>query len=424
MTPLLFPLAAFLGTLLATRRSLGTGVATAVGVGYVNGVIRANVLSVWTTFLFDAAILGLYAGFLARPDAAAVWRTPFGKWIVVLMAWPAALCLIPINHPLVQLVALRATIWYLPVALIATRLTADDVTSFTRALAGLNLLSLAAGYHVFVNGLEALYPENAVTELMYRSKDVAGGNYRVPSTFLNAHQYGGTMGVSLAFLLGRLLQSRVPAWETVLLLLGIVAALVGILLCAARMPVVVTALTLSVGWIATGFSFRLGLILGGLAGGGVYLALTDERLQRIETLDDAEAVANRLRGSANEEFLDLLARYPIGAGMGSAVGTSIPFFLADHAPEPIGMENEYSRILVDQGWIGLGLWLAFLGWLYTRLPRARGNNRVGVALLYACSAVTWATAFLGTGTLASVPGSVVVLIQMGVVARQASVVRR
>ena len=62
--------------------------------------------------------------------------------------------------------------------------------------------------------------------------------------------------------------------------------------------------------------------------------------------------------------------YPFGAGMGSAVGTSIPYFLADVAPEQIGLENEFSRILVDQGWFGLGGWLAFVGWLYVRPPPA------------------------------------------------------
>jgi len=393
------------------------GLGVAVGVGYVNGVIRANYLGVWTTFMFDAAILGLYAGFLARPDGAGVWRSPLGKWVTVLMLWPAALMLLPVNDYLVQLVALRATIWYLPVALIATKLSAADVTAFTRLLAGWNLLSLAGGLYTFAYGIETLYPENAVTELMYRSKDVAGGNYRVPSTFLNAHQYGGTMGMSLAFLLGRLLQSRVGGWERTWLALGVVAAAGGVLLCAARLPVVIAAFTLVAGWVLSGFSPRLGLVVGCLAAATAYFAASDERLQRFQSLDDAEALAGRLHGSANAEFLDLFARYPLGAGMGSAVGTSVPFFLADRAPEPIGLENEYSRLLVDQGWIGLGLWLGFLIWLYGQLPRVGSGWRLGVLIMYACSGVTWATAFLGTGTLSSVPGSVVVLIQMGIVAR-------
>ena len=89
MAPL-FPVVAFLVAFLATRKSLGLGLAAAVGVGYVNGVSRANCLGVWTTFMFDCAILGLYAGYLGRADRAVGWRSPLGTWVAVLTLWPAA----------------------------------------------------------------------------------------------------------------------------------------------------------------------------------------------------------------------------------------------------------------------------------------------------------------------------------------------
>ena len=115
-------------------------------------------------------------------------------------------------------------------------------------------------------------------------------------------------------------------------------------------------------------------------------------------------------------FVDLFMDYPLGAGMGSAVGNSIPFFLASEAPEQIGMENEYSRILVDQGWVGLGAWLAFVGWLCARPPSARAKSpwRTGVIFMYSMTLATWMTAIIGTGTLSSIPGSVLLLSQMGV----------
>ena len=124
----------------------------------------------------------------------------------------------------------------------------------------------------------------------------------------------------------------------------------------------------------------------------------------------------RIAGSANEGFLELLIHYPLGAGMGSAVGTSIPFFLAHLAPEPIGLENEYSRILVDQGWFGLAGWLALLGWLYVRPPSARPPApwRLGVVFMYSLTLACWATAFIGTGILTSIPGTFLLLTQMGV----------
>jgi hypothetical protein len=111
--------------------------------------------------------------------------------------------------------------------------------------------------------------------------------------------------------------------------------------------------------------------------------------------------------------------YPAGAGMGSSAGTSIPYFLADRAPVAIGLENEYSRILVDQGVVGLALWLAFLIWLLHRPPPLRLDVPWGIGVVFMFSLVlsNWLTAFIGTGSLSAVPGSALLLTQMGVLAR-------
>jgi hypothetical protein len=105
--------------------------------------------------------------------------------------------------------------------------------------------------------------------------------------------------------------------------------------------------------------------------------------------------------------------------MGSSVGTSIPYFLAGRAPRAIGLENEYSRILVDQGLFGLGLWVAFLVWLLHRPPPVRFAVPwgFGVVLMFALVLTNWGTAFIGSGTLSAIPGSVLLLTQMGVLLR-------
>src|SRR5581483_2814178 len=164
MEEAVFPVAAFLGALLATRWSLGLGFVAVFAVGYFNGVVRANFLGIFTTFMFDAAVLGLYAGFfLGRAGwAAETWRGTGGKFALFLMAWPALLSFVPVNDFFVQLVALRATVWFLPVMLVASRLTVPDLAVMTRGLAVLNLCALAGGVYVYLNGVEALYPQNAV----------------------------------------------------------------------------------------------------------------------------------------------------------------------------------------------------------------------------------------------------------------------
>jgi hypothetical protein len=418
---IVFLLVAFAGVLLATSRSLGWGFLAVLVVGYFNGVVRANFLGVYTTFMFDAAVLGLYLGFFLgqRRRAAGIWSGPAGPFVLLLIAWPALLSFVPVNHHLVQWVALRATVWFLPTLLIATRLTVDDLTVVACGLAVLNVAALAGGLYVYQYGVEALYPNNAVTQIIYLSKDVGGSRHRyhrIPSTFLSAHAYGGTMLYTLPFLLGQLTGVGVRPAARGLAAAGMVAAAGGLLMCGARSPLAIFAVALVVAWVVSRFSLTLGLVGTVLVGGVVLVAGTNERLQRVSSLGDTEIVASRLAGSANASFLDLLLNYPAGAGMGSSVGTSIPYFLSGVAPVPIGMENEFSRILVDQGWVGLGGWLAFIGWLYVRPPSARspGPWRLGVVFMYSLTLANWMTAFIGTGMLASVPGSVLLLTQMGV----------
>jgi hypothetical protein len=415
-----FPLLAFGLVLFGVTRSLGWGFVALFAVGYFNGVIRANYLSPFTTFMFDAGVLGLYVGFfLGRPQlSAGVWNGTAALFVMFLIGWPAFLTLMPVNDLLVQLVALRATVWFLPVLLVATRLTAADLSTMARGLAVLNLVAFVVGLYLYFRGIEALYPENAVTALMYRSKDVVGSEFhRVPSTFLNAHGYAGAMLLSLPFLLDRTFGFRVLWLDRTLAIAGVSAAVAGLLMSAVRAPLVTFAIATILAWVFTRFSLVVGIVALAIVAIGVGVALNNERFQRLATLEDTEYVTTRIQGSANEAFFELMADYPGGAGMGSSFGTSIPYFLADRAPEQIGLENEYSRILVDQGLIGLIGWLAFLGWIYARPPavRFRVPWQTGVLLMYALSLTNWATAFIGTGTLASVPGAVLLLTQMGVV---------
>ena len=415
----IFPAAAFVAAFAGVRRSLGLGFVAVFATGYFNGVVRANFLGVFTTFMFDASLLGLYLGTaLGRPEVAKeIWAGPAGRFCLFLIAWPAILSLVPVNDLLVQLVALRATVFFLPVLLIATRLSSADLRLMARGLALLNLVALAAGVYVYRYGVEALYPENAVTYIIYASKDVAEfTHHRVPSTFLSAHAYGGAMLFSLPLLLDRLCGVGSSTRDRVLAGAGVAAALVGVLLCAARTPVVMFGVASVIACVITRFNFYLALasLAIGVAGAGV--AATDVRLQRASDLDETEMVSERVQGSANESFLELVAEHPAGAGMGSSVGTSIPFFLLDRAPKGIGLENEYSRILIDQGIVGLFAWVIFVGWLFAVPPPVRLGARwgLGVVLMYALCLTNWLTAFIGAGTLSAVPGSVLLLTQMGV----------
>ncbi len=414
---------------LLTARSLGLGFLGVFVVGYFSGVIRANEPGIATTFLFDFSLLGLYAGFATfRWDrAVALLNTTAGKFTLCIILWPTLLSLIPINALLVQLVALRATVWFFPVILISSQLKSSDLTIMARGLSILNVAALIGGVYIYYNGVESLYPQNAVTMIIYNSRDVSGFEYhRIPSFFLSAHAYGGTMLLSLPFVLGRVLDRDVHLLERSILVSGSVAALFGIAMCAARQPAVLLFVAIFITWIATRFSLKFGIASVALFLAGLLIVSGNERFQRITTLEDTEALSDRIRSSANENFFETIFEYPVGAGMGSSAGTSIPIFLSDSAPVAIGLENEYSRISVDQGILGLLLWLTFLVWLLYRFPSFSQTQPWGttVTMAYSFVLTSWITAFIGAGTLSSIPGSVLLLACMGLIIKNRADVKR
>src|SRR5205085_2288080 len=108
-----------------------------------------------------------------------------------------------------------------------------------------------------------------------------------------------------------------------------------------------------------GFGWLVIMVVIGMVAAG------EARLQRVTELQDTEFVKNRVVGSVNMTFFELAATYPFGNGLGGG-GTSIPYFLQDRIKNQVVMENEYARILLEQGIFGPCLWAAFIIWLLTR----------------------------------------------------------
>src|SRR5262245_20427712 len=105
----------FLASYFLGRRSLGQGLAAVIAVGYSYGILRAQYLDGFTHFLFDFAVLGLYASqfVLVRPDAARRFRSrKVMPWVVALVGWPFFVFLLPVNDILIQLVGLRGVIYF------------------------------------------------------------------------------------------------------------------------------------------------------------------------------------------------------------------------------------------------------------------------------------------------------------------------
>lgn len=420
---LIFCILAFVGAYYGTRRSLGLGMSAVLIAGYLYGILRARYLDSFTHFIFDSGVLALYiAHFTRRGIEAPGHAVELFEWARSLILWPIIVFCLGVLYPqhiLIQLVGLRAAIWFLPFLIVGVWTRPADLVWIARTLSVMNLVALVFALGEYVLGLEAFFPKNSVTELMYRSKDVAGFSaYRIPATFSSSAAYGSTMVTAMPWLIGRLVSPDSRFYERLLMGAGIMAGSLGIFLCGSRSPVVgLVFLGLFAGYLlrARIGSLSLLVVVGAVV---AFFVSGSERLQRFMSLQDQELVTERLLHSANVSIIELLMEYPVGTGLGSAFGTSIPGFLSHLLVEQIGAENEYARIGLEQTIVGLSLWFAFLVWVLRRSPpKMTGGWLISVQLMWAYALMTWLTAFMGCGALMSIPGTPMVLFMMGILGR-------
>jgi hypothetical protein len=418
MVPILLLIVAFGATYYGGRRSLLHGLAVLFTVGYAYGIVRANRMDGFSHLLFDAALLGLYAAEFQRrfsPEER-VRLDALRTWLYVMIGWPLVLFLAPTQDILVELVGLRGNIFMLPCLLIGARLRRDDVLRLAQWLAILNIGAGLFAAVEYIVGLDAFFPRNAVTELIYRSGDIAEYTaYRIPSTFANAHAFAGTMVGTLPLLVGAWMQP-LDRRRRLLLSIAIGASVLSIFATGARLPVV---LLFALGIVLAFSSHVRGvhkvrwLIVALVV---AYVVSGEERLQRFLTLRDSSYVTERIAGSVNLGFIEVASQYPLGNGLGGG-GTSIPYFLQDRVRNVVAIENEYARILLEQGIPGLLIWVGFLAWVFSRRSNVTGQpwflaRRLG----WVWCLGAFATGVLGTGLLTSIPATALLLLTLGWIA--------
>jgi hypothetical protein len=427
MVALILCAGAFLLCYFAGRRSLVAGIAAVVGVGYVYGILRANVPTTFSHFIFDAAVVGLYAAQLLRriaPEDRARMRR-LVPWVTLLIGWPVLLLLLPIQDPMIQLVGLRAHIFLLPFLLFGARLHRQDIDRLVLWLAFFNVVAFAFAVAEFVFGVHHFYPRNQVTELIYRSNDVHTGNLlgalRIPATFANASSYGGAMIITLPFLIGAWVQKQPRLWHRALVAAGLAAAILGVFLAASRVHFLVLVPLVLISMLSgrLGMAGRLGWV-GMLLGLSWVISMEARLFQRFLALN-VDTMVERFSWGVNESLLELLFRYPLGNGLGGG-GTSVPYFLQHLIRNPIGIENQYGMILLEQGIPGLLIWLAFIVWVLTRQTTPRRDPwYLGRRLAWYCLAAYFAQGLIGVGLLTSIPFTALFLVTVGwIVVRQAA----
>ncbi|PYS65281.1 MAG: hypothetical protein DMF74_04425 [Acidobacteria bacterium] len=409
-------------TFVAARRSLVMGLGAVLAFGYIYGITRANLPDPYSHFLFDAAVLGFYTAQLFRRMALAEeYRIKSIKpWMELLVAWPILMFMIPNQDFFVRLLGLRANILLLPFMIVGARLSDKEKYDLAMLLAILNLGVFVIAIAEFFVGVESFFPRNGLTDLVYLSKDVAGYSaYRIPSTFIGSHAYAGTMVMSLPFLIGALHQANKRVLHKSLVITALIGSLLGVLLAASRSHFIGAAVVIMVAMFSVGS--RRGNFIGWvlILATVAWLVSGEQRLQRFTQLQDTEMITQRIVGSVNMGFFELAGTFPLGNGLGA--GTHIPYFLSANIQNPVATENEFGRMVLELGLVGLGLWLAFIGWLLIQPGPSRSDPWfIGRRLAWVTCLVYFAFNLLGTGLLVSIPQTCLLLLNVGWVAARQS----
>jgi len=413
MIALLLCIAGALAAYFIGRRSLGAGLLTVLAAGYFYGILRANLVSTFSHFIFDAALAGLYASqFIGYRQKEPLPNNPsLNKWMYVLMGWPLLMVFMPFQPLLVSFVGLRGNMFLLPAVFLGTRLRDEDLRRLAMGLSLLNLVALAFGVAETFRGIEPFFPYGPMTLTMYNSIDSSGAN-RIPAIFQNAHTYAGVMVLTLPVIFGAWVIGTVSKWRKLLLLAGMGAAFVGVLMAATRQGILMAALLI----VIASLSGKLGAlkrVVWGLAIVAViWGAMHNERWQRYKELD-TETVQDRVAGSVNRTFWEVLVEYPLGNGLGGG-GTSIPYFLASQVNRPVEVENDYCRLLLEQGVVGLALWIGFVGWfIFNRAGFAKDEWLTGRRMAWYLCILSFLIGAIGMGMLSSIPNSFMFLMCVG-----------
>ena len=413
-------LGAFVTVYWFTRRSLVAGLSAALTVGYMYGIVRANLPQSFSHFIFDASLGGLYLGLWLRGLTLAqrLKTRKVRKWLLFLIGWPVLLFFIPVQDPLIQLVGLRGVVWFIPFLLVGAAIDDDERSQLALWLAVLSLVAFGFALAEFSLGLEKFFPHNEVTRLLYAESDIVAGRtsfFRIPATFVQPAAYSGTMVATMPLLLGAWVQRRRTHLQKTLLTAGIVAAVLGVFLGASRTGALLLFAQIAalVGFLSVR-NMRLNHLIAFASIALVvgYWVYRHPRLQRFTNLKE-NYVEERIHRSVNESFLHALWDYPLGNGLGGG-GTSIPYFLRDRLKNPVAIENEYGRILLEIGTPGLCIWVAFLIAAIGGAERGRtGPWAVGWRLARVTCALSFGTAFIGTGLLTAIPGTSLLLLMTG-----------
>jgi len=221
------------------------------------------------------------------------------------------------------------------------------------------------------------------------------------------------MVATVTLLLGAQAQHRGRKLDYWLLSAAIVATGLGVFMGASRSQAaalfLMLGLTFLMGHLSFKIIFRVAIVVVCVG----WVVMNNERLQRFTSLSDTDLLQERFGYSLNQSFFETALKYPMGNGLGGG-GTSVPYFLRDRLKNAVELENEYGRIMLEEGIPGLLIWISFIVWvLLSPLPTKKNPwqlaQRLGRTYLF----ISFVTAVLGSGMLNAVPNTAFLLMLVG-----------
>jgi hypothetical protein len=301
--------------------------------------------------------------------------------------------------------------FFLPAVFLGTRLRDEDLRKLAVGFSLFNLVALGFAVAEYFKGIEPFFPEGPMTMIMYNSVD-SGGGHRIPAIFQNAHTYAGVMVFTVPILFGAWALTTGAKWRKILFLLGMAAAFLGVLMAATRLGIIMAALLVVVASVSGKLGPLKRVVWAVAIVAVVWSAMHNERWQRYKELD-TETVQDRVAGSVNRTFWEVLVEYPMGNGLGGG-GTSIPYFLASQVNRPIEVESEYCRILLEQGLAGMLLWVGFVIWFVTnRAGFVKDEWLTGRRMAWYLCILNFVIGVIGIGMLSSIPNTFMFLLLVG-----------
>src|SRR5262245_18037713 len=155
MESILLCLGAFVVVYWFARRSVVAGLEAVLTIGYLYGIVRANVPQTFSHFIFDAGIGGLYlvTWLMVLTPIQRLRIRKWMSWVVALIGWPLLLFFVRLQDSLIRLVGLRAAIWFVLFLLVGALIDDRERTRLAISLAILNLVALGFALGEFTLGV-------------------------------------------------------------------------------------------------------------------------------------------------------------------------------------------------------------------------------------------------------------------------------